>query len=976
MKSITRFMVVFTLSVALVCVFYGCRKKSQDEAGTDAAQGTAKDAQKTAAQQTDAQKTGKKTVDLLDPEIRARAEKATRDLKPIKKGDDPEEVLGKPLSERDFGLPYPLEDDLLEELEHVYTDPGEIPQLRVKAGKKTLELPLKHTHVNAAVTGYVARVQVTQTYQNPFEYPIEAVYVFPLPENSAVDDMKMVIGERVIEAEIKKREEARKTYEDAKRKGHTAALLEQERPNIFTQSVANIAPSEDIDVVISYVQNLTYDSGEYEFVFPMVVGPRFIPGTPGKKSQGAGWAKDTDKVPDASRITPLLIGGGLRTGHDISLEMTVDPGFAVKSWNVPTHDVSVRQSDDSAMILRLNEKDSIPNRDFVLKYRVDGDEPQASFLSHVTEEGQGYFSLIVQPPRLNIERLVGKREIIFVVDVSGSMSGRPLSMCKEAMKEAILKLRPVDTFNVITFASRTGQLFKNARPSNDTNIKMAIEFVEGMRAGGGTLMGSGVKAALKPTVEQGRHRYVFFMTDGYVGNEKEILGNTRTLINAMEYRGQRAKVFSYGTGSSVNRHLLDGIAKAGKGLAVYVTTREDPAIGVNRFFGYIDHAVLKNVQIDFSDLDVEDVYPKQLPDLFASRPMVIHGKFNSPDPSTILIKGEMNEKELSLPVHVKFEDNDDNDVLAALWAREKIGYLEDDLAYHGQSDEIVELITQLGLDYRLVTQYTSFVAVDRSRTVTGDLKTIHQPVETPEGVDPYKSSGGVIVAREEAGRKARRRSIVDSLTGKGRGYGMGTVSPEEVFGEELDDVRDGVARAPETAGAAKAKKAKRPASSEKTGADSWSETRAKQEKPAASMPVPATAAATEAEAEAAEDKDFARAQQKEARVSSRVSFKITKVNGAIEKQSIMNSLNVHKSQIKYCYENALKTNPGLAGRVVLRFIIQKDGSIQTVTVARSALGDSAVENCIKIAAKRWKFDKPSDGGFVIVTVAVNLSPGG
>ena len=222
-------------------------------------------------------------------------------LQRIRKGDDAAKVLGKPTAERDLGKPAPIDRTALAAIREVHTDPGDIPQLQVAVDGKKLDLPLKHTHVKAELTGYVARVEVTQTYQNPFDYPIEAIYVFPLPESSAVDDMRMVIGDRIIQSEVQKREEARRTYEQAKRDGHTAALLEQERPNVFTQSVANIEPGTDIDVVIRYVQNLTYDSGEYEFVFPMVVGPRFIPGNESGSRSGTGWGKDTDAVPDGGR---------------------------------------------------------------------------------------------------------------------------------------------------------------------------------------------------------------------------------------------------------------------------------------------------------------------------------------------------------------------------------------------------------------------------------------------------------------------------------------------------------------------------------------------------------------------------------------------------------------------------------------------------------------------------------------------------
>ncbi|MEM6734012.1 MAG: VIT domain-containing protein, partial [Myxococcota bacterium] len=300
-------------------------------------------------------------------------------------------------AERDMGQPLALSADERQAIGAVYTDPGEIPQLQVQRDGKTLDLPLEHTHVKSEITGFVARVEVTQTYSNPFDHPIEAIYVFPLPENSAVDDMRMEIGKRVVVAEIKKRQDAKATYEQAKRDGHTAALLEQERPNVFTQSVANIVPGEKINVVISYLQTLTYDDGQYEYVFPMVVGPRFMPGTPTGK-QGRGWSPDTNRVPDASRISPPILGGGLRSGHDISLELVAQAGIPIRGWDVPTHRVEETPTYDGSLKLKLSDADSIPNRDFVLRYAVDGKLPQATLLTHANGKRGGFFSLVIQPP--------------------------------------------------------------------------------------------------------------------------------------------------------------------------------------------------------------------------------------------------------------------------------------------------------------------------------------------------------------------------------------------------------------------------------------------------------------------------------------------------------------------------------------------------------------------------------------------------
>jgi Ca-activated chloride channel homolog len=603
------------------------------------------------------------------------------------------------------------------------TDPGELPQL-VLASDKSVKLPLEHTHVNARLTGFVGEVEVRQTYSNPHTTPLEVVYLFPLPENSAVHAMQMQIGERVIEAEVRERREARRLYDRAKSQGYTAALLEQERPNLFTQSVANIEPGKKIDVVIRYVQDLTYDAGSYEFVFPMVVGPRYAGG-----------------APDAARIAPPIAGKGERTGHDISIELVADASTSVGEFEVPTHEVVARRPADGTLRLSLAEKQSIPNRDFLLRYRVAGERPRAALYATSPEAGEGFFSLVVQPPELDVDALVGSRELIFVVDVSGSMSGTPLALCRRAMREALSRLRPVDTFDIITFAGSSRRAFEAPRPANVANVAAALQVVDELSAGGGTEMLNAVETALSSQVAPGRHRYVFFLTDGYVGNEDQILDASARFVKALEEKRQRARVFGFGVGSSVNRYLIEGLSRAGKGVSVYGTTREDPIRAVNRFFHYIDRAVVTDLRIDWGALGASEVFPEQMPDLFASHPVILHGRYRGKLEPPV-ISGKVGQRTVTIPAVLRPAGSlgDPRRVFGALWARSKIGDLEQDLAEGGA--EARREITRLGVDFQLVTRFTSFVAVDRSRALaTGSLATVRQPVEEPEGVDVDMAGG-------------------------------------------------------------------------------------------------------------------------------------------------------------------------------------------------------------------------------------------
>jgi Ca-activated chloride channel family protein len=660
----------------------------------------------------------------------------------------------------------------------IYTDPGDIPHLEV-AGEKT-RLPLEHTKVRAHLRGFVAEVEVTQTYQNPSEKPIEAIYIFPLPENSAVHRMRMVIGERVVEADIRKRQEAKQIYEKAKREGRTAALLEQERPNIFTQSVANIEPGSKIDVVIRYTQDLTYDAGKYEFVFPMVVGPRFIEGEPLGSAQGAGTHADTAKVPDASRITPPMMGKGERTGHDIAIEVTMEGAGAIGDIEVPTHAVTAEPTASGGQRITLAEMKSIPNRDFVLRYRVSGEKPRARLLLSEAGADGGYFSLILHPPRLDVDALVGRREVIFVVDVSGSMAGLPLNLCKVAMREALARLRPVDTFNIITFSGSTGLAFPAPRPANSASVREALEYVGRMAAGGGTYMADAVAAALRPDVEPGRGRYVVFMTDGLIGGEGEILSGAKSLVASLEAKGQRARVFGFGVGSSVNRHFIEGLSRMGKGVAMYAGTREDPARAVNTVYRYIDRAVLTSIKADFADAGAWEVFPSRIPDLFASHPVIVHGRFKKVPEGPVVVRAEVSGNPIEIPVEVQRGSGAGDGALGRLWARAKIASLEEDF-WSGEAASALrtsEAITDLGLRFHLVTAYTSLIAVDWSkRTGDGRPETIVQPVEAPEGLDPAMA-GAVAYSSNYSGSiaLAGRSSSADEIVVVGRAPSIDTSS--------------------------------------------------------------------------------------------------------------------------------------------------------------------------------------------------------
>ncbi len=590
--------------------------------------------------------------------------------------------------------------------------------------------PLKHTDVKADISGFLARVKVKQTFYNPLDEKIEAVYVFPLPHQAAVDDMTMVIGERRIVGLIKRRAEARAIYERALLAGQTAALLEQERPNIFTQSVGNIKPKQEVVIEISYVDVLKYDMGVYEFHFPMVVGPRYIPGGPATKKPelppelrgkvgevgapvegpaptGTGWAPDTDRVPDASRITPPVLKPGFRNGHDISLSVRLDAGVPVQDMKVIQHNATIKQEGESKATVKLDEGDSIPNKDFVLRYGVVGKKPELAVLAYADPERGGYFMLMVQPKE--DERLLKSppRELFFLVDVSGSMSGQPIEQSKLAMKKFLAHSKEGDTFQVITFASNAHEVFDKPQLVDDAALTKALAAVGGMGGGGGTEMLKGVVKCLEAPADPKRVRIVVMLTDGYIGNEAEIIGEVGRRC------GDRIRFWTIGVGTSVNRFLIDGVAKQGGGMGKVLTLTEDPESLVQEVVFRIHRAQLEGIKIDWGGLDVFETYPAKVPELWAGRPVVLFGRYQLGGKATIRVNGNVEGEAASFPVEVTLPRAEEaHEVLAKVWARQKIEELSaQDMV---EASAVADEITQIALDYRLMSQYTSFVAVDES----------------------------------------------------------------------------------------------------------------------------------------------------------------------------------------------------------------------------------------------------------------------
>lgn len=657
------------------------------------------------------------------------------------------------------------------------TDQGALGAVS-KSGKELGGCPLKHTRVRADISGFLARVTVVQEFENSFAEPIEAVYTFPLSQNSAVDSMTMTIGPRKIRGTIMKRDDARKVYEAAKSDGRTASLLDQERPNVFTQSVANILPGEKIVVEISYVETLKYDDGSYEFVFPMTVSPRYSP----------------DSVADSSKITPFY--AETRAGHDISVEVDLNAGVPVESIRSTSHEIETLALGAAGGKITLRNAETIPNKDFILRYDVTGKRIEDAILTHRGPNG-GFFTLILQPPDEPRVEDITPKEIVFVLDVSGSMAGFPIEKAKEAIRLSLDGLYPHDTFNLVTFAGDTDVLFDKPVPATRANLDRALAFLESEGGGGGTEMMKAITAALAPTDSQEHIRIVCFMTDGLVGNEDQIIAEVR--------KHRNARVFSFGIGESTNRYLLDKIAEAGLGEAKYVGLSDDGSAAARKFFERVRTPLLTDISLKWNGLPVSQIYPTRIGDLFSAKPVVVHGRYANAASGKISLNGRLGGRAYVREIEVNLPETEPaNDVLATLWARTRVDELiADSTFYNSEEDEsFVRMpratraeITNIGLKFGIMTSFTSFVAVEEQiRTNGGRSRTILVPSEVGAGIDPSLGGGEFQNITTTRNSRAARTMLggVGLGNGSGRGSGNGVgdgssndapvVSPKVVSG--------------------------------------------------------------------------------------------------------------------------------------------------------------------------------------------------
>jgi len=602
--------------------------------------------------------------------------------------------------------------------------PAGPPQLSAAlSGAKEIPLPLRHTEVNASINAYIASVEVKQEYHNPYNEKIEVVYTFPLPHDASVNEFVMTIGKRKIRGIIRERHEAEEIYNEARKRGHVASLLTQERPNIFVQRIANIEPGKNIDVTVTYYNTLPYHDGGYEFRFPTVIGPRFNPPDSVDPVGAVARTQNQSSDTEVQYLKPTEI-----SSHEISLSVDLEAGVVIESVHSATHEIVVEKVSASRRRITFANEGVLPNRDFILRWQVGGDLIKSAFLVHEDERG-GFFTLVLTPPQDETTVSRSPVEHVFVIDCSGSMKGEPLRVAKRTAQRVLESLQPRDTFQIIQFSASASALGPRPIAATPAAIRSGIEYLASLKGNGGTMMIEGIKAALDFPHEPGRVRLVSLMTDGFIGNEAEILA-------AVHSRLGDSKVFSFGVGSAPNRFLLERMAKLGQGAAAYVTTDNDNSDqAIDDFIQRISQPVFSDITIDWGTTAVTEIYPPRIPDLHFSQPIVLVGRFSGKAGKRIIVNGYSAGKPARITRPLTQQDQRSRPELAQIWARMKIADIADQSYWAADKEPLISEIRDLALDFGLMSKYTAFLAVDSTSKTTGEQGvTVTQAVPVPADV--------------------------------------------------------------------------------------------------------------------------------------------------------------------------------------------------------------------------------------------------
>lgn len=785
------------------------------------------------------------------------------------------------------------------------------PYFFVDGGDGTEALPLKSTRAAVHIAGAIADVQVTQIYKNQGKKTLEAVYLFPASTRAAVHAMKMTLGQRVIEAQIRERDAARRDYETARAQGRTATLLEQQRPNVFQMQVANILPGDELKVELRYAELLVPDHHIYEFVYPTTVGPRYS----NKPASQAG--------PGGAFVKAPILPAGTASPHTFALDADIQSAVPIQAVAVPSHNSArITQDQPAAAHIALAAGDDGGNRDFVLRYSLEGQAIDSGLLLEPGEK-ENYFLFMMQPPARVESRTLVPREYIFVVDVSGSMNGFPLDVSKKLMQHLLDGLRPQDRFNILSFSGGSALLSTRSLPATPANVNQAMEFMKSWEGGGGTELLPALRQA--EALPRGAYtsRTVVVITDGYVDVEKETFALIRDSLGD-------TNVFAFGIGSSVNRFLIEGMARAGQGEPFIVLNETEAQQKATDFQSYIRSPVLQGVKAQFEGFDVYDVEPLALPDLFSEKPIVVQGKYRGSASGRVVVKGHAATGAFAQTLDIAGAARSvQPEVLGTLWARTRIQRLSDwdrvsHAAYRSE-------ITALGLEHHLLTEYTSFVAIDSARRETGgEGVKVQHPSPMPKGVSNLAVSAaqaagvlGILPAGSWEADSALGRDAADAMGGL-VGTEVGDAYGAAGFGL-VGNGRGGGGTGEGTLGLG----GLGPIGRGSYGSSAGSLHGRRGAAPAVTLGTP-------------------------------------EVRGSLSRDIISRIIRRHLNEVNFCYERELTREAGLEGRLSIQLAIGGTGAVLVSIVQSSTLGSPAVEQCIANAVRRWEFPKPQ-GGIVSIT---------
>ena len=629
-----------------------------------------------------------------------------------------------------------------------------------------IKAPMVSTDVKMNIAGPVIRTTLSQSFENKSDEWVEGVYVFPLPENAAVDQLRIVVGGRLIQGQIKEKKQAKKIYEKAKAEGKKASLVEQLRPNMFSASVANIGPHETVAIQIEYQDKSKIKHGVASLTFPMTVAPRFSPPPERLKlaaADGTTMPVVLDPVLDRHLISPPIMDPKDEPTEylrlPVSININLEAGFEMSEITSPYHDINIVQIDGDSAHISLSAGEVPANRDFQLKWKAQKSETAQRSVFTETIGDTRYMMTMMSPPLVETTKPLKShaREMLFIIDTSGSMGGTSIVQARRALKLGLERLGPEDSFNITRFSSDYSKLYSSPQRATEANIQEALAYVDKLKAGGGTQIYPALDTNFLSKMDDERLRQIVFITDGSIGNETQLFALIQDKLGD-------ARMFPVGIGSAPNRFFMSRAAKFGRGTMVMIGKVDEVETQMGDLFTALENPVLTNLQLSLKDKD--EAYPSRMPDLYDGEPVVSVVKLAAKTfPKSLTISGQYAEHPYNSRVDIS--DATPAKGLSVLWAREKIADLEERRFDRAAAGTIDAQILKTALDHHLVSRLTSLVAVDitPSRDLSDPLISRTVPTQLPKGWDFAKLAAAVPRARSEnngqslaPSRRAPRRS--------------------------------------------------------------------------------------------------------------------------------------------------------------------------------------------------------------------------